>query len=119
MDNRSALVVALRDAGFHGVAERPVADPGAPALVTRQTVYPSGFHITPHWHARAQFLFATSGTMTVRTPRRAWIVPPSRALWIPARTVHEIKIGGEVHMRSLYIAPAAAAGMWRDCVVLE
>jgi AraC-like DNA-binding protein/quercetin dioxygenase-like cupin family protein len=102
-----------------GVRERPVADAGTRAIVTRQTVYPSGFHITPHWHARAQLLFATAGTMRVRTPRKAWIVPPSRALWIPARTVHEIRIGAEVHMRSLYIEPSVAAGMWEECVVLE
>src|SRR5690606_17362876 len=102
-----------------GVRERPVADAGARAIVAQQTVYPSGFHITPHWHARAQLLFAIAGTMSVRTPRKAWIVPPSRALWIPARTVHEIRIGAEVHMRSLYIERSAAARMWDDCVVLE
>lgn len=102
-----------------GVRERPVADAGAATIVVRQTTYPSGFHITPHWHARAQFLFAASGTMTVRTPRRGWIVPPSRALWIPAGTVHEIRINSAVEMRSLYIEPAAAGGMWAECVVLE
>jgi AraC-like DNA-binding protein len=57
--------------------------------------------------------------MTVRTPRRGWIVPPSRALWIPAGTVHEIRINSAVEMRSLYIEPAAAEGMWAGCVVLE
>ena len=59
----------------------------------------------------SQFLFATAGTMSVRTPRRAWIVPPSRALWIPARTVHEIRIDSAGEMRSLYMERAAAAGM--------
>jgi AraC-like DNA-binding protein/quercetin dioxygenase-like cupin family protein len=102
-----------------GVREHPVADGGAAAIVARQTTYPSGFHIEPHWHARAQFLFAAYGTMTVRTPRRGWIVPPSRALWIPAGTVHQIRIDSTVEMRSLYIDPTAAAGMWVECVVLE
>jgi AraC-like DNA-binding protein/quercetin dioxygenase-like cupin family protein len=101
------------------VREHPVADAGMRAIVVRQTSYPNGFHIEPHWHARAQFLYATAGTMTVRTPRRGWIVPPSRALWIPAGTVHEIRINSAVAMRSLYIAQPAAGGMWRDCVVLE
>lgn len=100
------------------VPEHPVADTGAPAVVVRQTRYPSGFHITPHWHARAQFLYAISGTMTVRTPRRAWIVPPSRALWIPAGTVHEIRINSPVAMRSVYVEREAAAGMAGECVVL-
>ena len=96
-----------------------MADAGTRAIVTRQTTYASGFHITPHWHARAQLLYATAGTMSVRTSRKGWIVPPSRALWIPPRTVHEIRVNGEVQMRSLYIERAAAAGMWDDCVVLE
>ncbi|MGH8664405.1 MAG: AraC family transcriptional regulator, partial [Burkholderiales bacterium] len=98
--------------------EHPVADAGSAAIVARQTTYPSGFQIDPHWHARAQFLFAAYGTMTVRTPRRGWIVPPSRALWIPAGTVHQIRINSTVEMRSLYIEPTAAAGMWSECVVL-
>jgi AraC-like DNA-binding protein len=33
--------------------------------------------------------------------------------------VHEIRIHSTVQMRSLYIDPAASAGMWGDCVVLE
>jgi len=101
------------------VREHPVADAGSRAIVVRQTDYPNGFRIEPHWHARAQFLYATAGTMTVRTPRRGWMVPPSRALWIPARTVHEIRIERAVQMRSLYIEKTSAAGMWPDCVVLE
>jgi AraC-like DNA-binding protein/quercetin dioxygenase-like cupin family protein len=122
MDNHAATseiaaISAIADS--RGAREHPLPDAGAAAIVARQTSYPSGFHITPHWHARAQFLFAVSGTMTVRTLRRGWIVPPSRALWIPAGTVHEIRINGTVEMRSLYIEPTAAAGMWDECVVLE
>jgi AraC-like DNA-binding protein len=88
-------------------------------VVARTTSYPSRHHITPHWHARAQFVFAVSGTMSVRTPRRAWIVPTSRALWVPARTVHEINMYGVVEMRSLYLDAAAAEAMPESCVVLE
>lgn len=87
------------------------------AIVTRRTTYPAGHHIEPHWHARAQFIFAVEGTMTVRAPRRVWIVPTSRALWVPARTVHEIETNGVVEMRSLYIDDAVA-GMPASCVVL-
>jgi len=119
MDNPGGQSAAVAAAEIEGIRERPVADAGTRAIVVRETGYPAGFHITPHWHARAQVLFATAGTMTVRTPRHAWIVPPSRALWIPARTVHEIRIDSPVEMRSLYVEPAAAAGMWPDCVVLE
>lgn len=99
--------------------ESPVQGDLTRAVVTRRTSYKPGHHIKPHWHARAQFVFAISGTMRVRTSRRLWIVPPSRALWVPAHTVHEIHMHGVVHMHSLYINDASAAGMPDSCVVLN
>jgi AraC-like DNA-binding protein len=101
------------------VREHPVHGESSRAIVARRSSYPNRHHVTPHWHARAQFIFAVEGTMTVRTPRRAWIVPPSRALWVPSHTVHEIQMYGVVEMRSLYVNRAAAAGMPSSCVVLS
>jgi AraC-like DNA-binding protein len=57
--------------------------------------------------------------MRVRTARHVWIVPPTRALWVPARTVHEVQMYGEVQMRSLYVNHVAAAGMPASCAVLN
>lgn len=99
--------------------ESPVQGESSRPLVARRTTYPKGHHIKPHWHARAQFVFAVQGTMRVRTPRRAWIVPPSRALWVPARTVHEIQMYGAVEMHSLYVDQVGARGMPETCVVLD
>ncbi len=99
--------------------ESPILGDPSRAVTTRSTTSENGHHIKPHWHARAQFAFAVAGTMRVRTPRRAWIVPPSRALWLPARTVHEIQMHGVVEMRSLYVDRRASAGMPSDCVVLD
>jgi AraC-like DNA-binding protein/mannose-6-phosphate isomerase-like protein (cupin superfamily) len=102
-----------------GVRESAVEAETLRAIVARRTSYAKGHHIDPHWHDRAQFVFAVEGTMRVRTPRRAWIVPPSRALWVPSHTVHEIEMYGVVEMRSLYVDNAAAAGMPSSCVVLN
>ena len=99
--------------------EHPVQGNAARAIVTKRTAYKSGHHITPHWHNRAQFVYAVAGTMQVRTPRCAWIVPPSRALWVPARTVHEIQMYGVVQMHSLYMKDNAVADMPSSCVVLQ
>jgi len=88
-------------------------------IITRRTSYCQGHHIKPHWHARSQFVFAVSGTMRVHTPRRAWIVPPSRALWIPERTVHEIHMYTVVEMHSLYVSQTAATDMPSRCAVLN
>ncbi len=104
---------------FAAAPEHPVRGDAGRALVMLRTAYPKGHHIRPHWHARAQFAYAVSGTMRVRTARHAWIVPPSRALWLPARTVHEIQMYGVVQMHSLYASAEAGAGMPEDCAVLE
>ena len=114
------LPAAGTDAGdLARVPERPVQGESSRVIVAKRTSYQNRHHIAPHWHARAQFVFAVAGTMTVRTPRRAWIVPPSRALWVPSHTVHEIQMSGGVEMRSLYVSCAAAAGMPASCVVLS
>jgi AraC-like DNA-binding protein len=99
--------------------ESPVAGDTGRAVVARRSTYPRGHHIAPHWHARAQFVYAVQGTMSVRTSRRAWIVPPSRALWVPAHTVHEIQTYDVLEMRSLYLKDTAARGMPANCVVLD
>ena len=115
----SALPIFPLRAGVAGVPESRIHGESARDLIGRRTSYSNRHHIAPHWHARAQFMFAVEGTMRVRTPRRAWIVPPSRALWVPSRTVHEIHMNGVVEMRSLYANAEAAAGMPTTCVVLD
>jgi AraC-like DNA-binding protein len=124
MDTQFRGVSRTRDhAAVHtptsAAPESPVHGDTARAVVTRRTAYEHGHHITPHWHNRAQFVFAVAGTMRVRTPRCAWIVPPSRALWVPAHTVHEIQMYGVVQMHSLYLDEAAGARMPASCVVLN
>jgi quercetin dioxygenase-like cupin family protein len=80
--------------------------------------FADGFEIEPHHHKRDQLIYAVSGLMRVRTAQEAWIVPPDRAVYVPARTTHSISMRGAVEMRTLYIArdahvalPAAATVM--------
>lgn len=100
-------------------AEHPVPGDASRVIVTRRTRYPRGHFIEPHWHARGQLVYAVEGTMTVRARRRAWIVPPDRALWMPPRTVHEIRTHSAVEMHSLYLNAPASAAMPAASVVLE
>lgn len=119
MDKPRKLLRRRKRPAPTGAREHPVAGSASRAVVARRFRYPAGHHIEPHWHRYSQFLFAVAGTMAVRTPRRAWIVPPSRALWIPAQTVHEIEMNGAVEMRSVYVNTSHAAGMPSACVVLD
>jgi AraC-like DNA-binding protein len=68
-----------------------------------------GHHIAPHCHERAQLVFAAHGAMVVSTAHGAWAVPPQRAVWMPAGVTHEIRMGGDVAMRTLYVRADAAS----------
>jgi AraC-like DNA-binding protein len=65
--------------------------------------YPRGLHIEPHSHAWAQVLYAVAGVMWVEVGREALVVPPQRAVWLPAGTAHSIHMMSEVEMRNLYL----------------
>jgi len=80
--------------------------------------YPDGFLIARHQHVRAQLLYAVSGVMTIGTDDGAWLVPPDRALWIPAGVAHEIRVAGQLEMRTLYVRSDASSHLPSGCQVL-
>lgn len=72
-----------------------------------------------HRHRRGQLLHAASGLMRIETEAAAWLVPPARALWMPPATPHKVTMRSHVEMRTLYIDPAAAAGLPRQPAFVE
>jgi AraC-like DNA-binding protein len=79
--------------------------------------FPKGHHIARHRHAWHQLVYARAGVMTVSTAQGAWVVPPQRAVWMPAATDHEIRCATAVSMRTLYFAPAVRPLPATCCVV--
>src|SRR5215467_6615181 len=71
--------------------------------------FAAAHHIAPHVHERAQLIFASHGAMLVSTREGTWAVPPQRAVWMPAGVQHEIRMAGDVAMRTLYVRADAAA----------
>lgn len=80
--------------------------------------FADGFFIPPHAHERSQIIYASAGVMRVRTPQGAWVVPPHRAVWVPAGIVHDVRMAGAVAMRTLYIAPDAVRTLPGECCVV-
>jgi AraC-like DNA-binding protein len=77
-------------------------------------------HIIPlHFHDRDQIVYASRGVMTVRTKTGTWVVPPQRAVWIPAGIPHTITMSGLVAMRTLYLKPRLVTTLPRDCRVMN
>jgi len=64
--------------------------------------YKKGHRIDPHLHREAQLVYAARGTMQVTTPKGRWLVPPDRAVWVPARFEHAIDVLADIEMRTLY-----------------
>ena len=79
----------------------------------------SGHTIPDHLHPEDQLLFASQGVMTVRTKHSIWVVPPLRAVWIPANTLHAVSMSGRVSMRTLYLLPGLARTLPRKCFVIN
>ena len=85
--------------------------------------------VEPHSHAWAQVAFSVTGVTRVTAGRSTFIVPPSRAVWIPPRTVHTVAVVEDADMRTLYLhQPAGRCGPdvppgqeapWQGCRVLE
>jgi AraC-like DNA-binding protein len=65
-----------------------------------------------HTHDDDQLAWASRGVISVVTDTATWLLPPSRALWIPAGVRHEVRAQGTTTMRSLYVKTALLAIDW-------
>jgi AraC-like DNA-binding protein len=81
----------------------------------------SGYVIEPHKHSWHQLVYASAGSMTVYGGRSSWMIPPGKAVFIPAGCSHSIRMWGNVAVRSLYFPPRLkAAGLaFGECRVLS
>lgn len=82
--------------------------------------YPAHFVLPAHSHQRNQLLYAATGVFKAITPEGTWVVPPRRALWIPAGVLHEVQMDGAVSTRSAYVTAEAAVTrqLWSRCEVI-
>lgn len=75
--------------------------------------------IASHSHRRAQLVYASRGIMAVSTNSALYVVPPQRALWMPAEITHSIRARGAVALRTLYVDPQAVHGLGAQPGVLQ
>jgi len=72
-----------------------------------------------HRHKRAQLVFASTGVLVVKTRQGAWVIPPQRAVWVPAGVEHETRAVGAVSMRTVYVSRNAARHLSQQCGVVN
>lgn len=88
--------------------------------------------IVPHRHTWAQVAFSATGVLRVTAGDATYIVPPSRAVWIPPGVEHVVTVVEDAELRTLYLHQDASAvgprplraevdapGDWTRCRVLE
>jgi AraC-like DNA-binding protein len=75
---------------------------------------PSGTWFDWHTHDHHQLAWATRGTVVVRVGDQHWVLPPARALWLPAGTPHRTGAAGDAVLRGIYADPARCPIGWRD-----
>ena len=85
--------------------------------------------VLPHSHPWAQVAISTTGVIRLTVPHGSYIVPPSRALWIPPGVEHAVTMVEDADLLTLYfLQPRSRCGpgvpreqedAWRQCRVLE
>lgn len=85
--------------------------------------------VVPHSHPWAQLCLSRTGVVRLTVPHGTFIVPPSRALWIPPGVEHAVTVVEDSTLCTLYFhqprgrcgpdVPRADEAPWRECRVLE
>ena len=65
--------------------------------------------IHAHHHDWGQLVFSISGVVRVNTPDATFLLPPSRALWIPPLREHAVTAVERADLRTLYLHQAPGA----------
>jgi AraC-like DNA-binding protein len=75
---------------------------------------PAGTRFEWHTHSDHQLAWSPEGVLVVLTDTGTYILPPTRALWIPAGTPHETRASGAAILRSAYLRPGRCPIRWVD-----
>src|SRR5262245_38143502 len=72
-------------------------------------------HIQPrHTHEWDQLTYAASGVIQIETDEGGWVVPPHRAVWVPAGVAHAERMFAPGSVRMLCLAEGIADRLPRD-----
>lgn len=71
-----------------------------------------------HRHPWNQLSHALHGVLQVHTDQARLVVPPHRAVWVPAHLAHRVTCSADACIRSLYLDPALALWPGEQCRVI-
>lgn len=79
----------------------------------------SGVEVPAHSHEWAQVAYTPRGVIRISVADATWIVPPSRAIWIPPNVPHRLAVMEDAYLRTLYVTEAAIPRPLDSCRVVE
>jgi AraC-like DNA-binding protein len=82
---------------------------------TWATTHLSGSVISKRSFDWDQLAYASQGVMSVHTPQGMWVVPPHRAVWIPAGEVYRVEMAGRVAVRTLFFKQGISRSVPARC----
>lgn len=88
-------------------------------VLGRSEDQPHGALIPDHRHDSSQLIHAATGVMTVETEDGLWVVPPDRAVWVPAFVTHSIRMTGAVELRTVYLQTGLTPIAGGACTVVQ
>ncbi len=95
-------------------------DRGSPIVVRTFSVRHFHDHvIASHAHDWHQLIYASEGVMWVHTAQGDWVVPPNRAVWVPAGVEHGIELTAKVLVQTVYLAVGISDELPRDCCAVN
>ncbi len=77
-----------------------------------------GHRFTTHAHPTHQLVWARTGVVTVGVGDTTWVLPPSRALFVPAHLPHTTAAATTTDLRGLYLRPERSPALWPHPTVL-
>ncbi|HAS09084.1 MAG TPA: AraC family transcriptional regulator [Acidimicrobiaceae bacterium] len=75
--------------------------------------------IETHHHDTHQLAWASRGVLTMGVDDRLWVLPRSRALWIPAGVPHDVRSTADTNMVSLYLDPESCPLSFEEPTVVD
>ncbi|MEV2219922.1 helix-turn-helix transcriptional regulator [Nocardia vinacea] len=78
---------------------------GDTAMVFGAGVMSAGYWFDTHEHPQHQIAWAAKGVIAVEIGDGYWVLPPTRALWIPGGTRHRTGTTQGATMRGIFVAP--------------
>lgn len=67
---------------------------------------PAGLWFDAHEHPQHQIVWAARGVILVETEGGHWVLPPTRALWVPGGMTHRTGTNDGADMRGIFLEPA-------------